>query len=133
MRSTPAGSPGTSGSGGRINVVLQNCFFAISDVLPRDEAITRIKETVAKTYAEHGTEVVQRELAAVDYAIDRLHQIEIPDQVTATYEPGPPVPATAREFVRTVTAEMIAGNGAASDRVRECLRRPGGNGRRRAT
>ena len=99
------------GLAGRINVVLQTCFFAISDVLPRDEAITRIKETVAKTYAEHGTDVVQRELAAVDYAIDGLHQIEIPDRVTATYEPGPPVPATAPEFVRTVTAEMIAGRG----------------------
>ena len=99
------------GLAGRINVVLQTCFFAISDVLPRDEAISRIKETVAKTYAEHGTDVVQRELAAVDYAIDGLHQIEIPDRVTATYEPGPPVPATAPEFVRTVTAEMIAGRG----------------------
>ncbi len=99
------------GLAGRINVVLQTCFFAISDVLPRDEAITKIKETVAKTYSEHGTDVVQRELAAVDHAIDGLHQIEIPDRVTATYEPGPSVPATAPEFVRTVTAEMIAGRG----------------------
>ena len=54
---------------------------------------------------------MQRELAAVDYAIDGLYQIEIPDRVTATYEPGPPVPPTAPEFVRTVIAEMIAGRG----------------------
>ncbi len=99
------------GLAGRINVVLQTCFFAISDVLPREEAITKIKESVAKTYAEHGTDVVQRELASVDYAIDGLHRIDIPDEVTATYEPGPPVPATAPEFVRTVTAEIIAGRG----------------------
>ncbi|MFZ0834371.1 MAG: pyruvate:ferredoxin (flavodoxin) oxidoreductase, partial [Mycobacterium sp.] len=99
------------GLAGRINVVLQTCFFAISDVLPRDKAIERIKEAVTKTYGEHGADVLNRELAAVDRALDGLHRIEVPALVTATYEPGPPVPATAPEFVRTVTAEMIAGRG----------------------
>ena len=99
------------GLAGRINVVLQTCFFAISEVLPRDKAIARIKEAVTKTYGEHGADVLNRELAAVDRALDGLHRVEVPDRVTATYEPGPPVPATAPEFVRTVTAEMIAGRG----------------------
>ena len=56
------------GLAGRINVVLQTCFFAISDVLPRDKAIARIKEAVTKTYGEHGADVLNRELAAVDHA-----------------------------------------------------------------
>ena len=100
------------GLAGRINVVLQTCFFAISDVLPRDEAIGRIKEAVAKTYAEHGARRrparTRRRWTARSTG---LHRVEIPDRVTATYEPGPPVPAIAPEFVRTVTAEMIAGRG----------------------
>jgi pyruvate-ferredoxin/flavodoxin oxidoreductase len=99
------------GLAGRVNVVLQTCFFVISDVLPREKAITRIKEAVAKTYAEYGAESVQRELAAVDHAVDGLHQVQVPDRATGGYEPGPVVPAAAPEFVRTVTAEMIAGRG----------------------
>jgi pyruvate-ferredoxin/flavodoxin oxidoreductase len=99
------------GLAGRINVVLQTCFFVISDVLPREKAITRIKETVAKTYAEYGAESVQREVAAVDHAVEGLHQVQVPDRATGGYEPGPVVPPTAPEFVRAVTAEMIAGRG----------------------
>jgi pyruvate-ferredoxin/flavodoxin oxidoreductase len=96
---------------GRINIVLQTCFFAISEVLPRDVALEQIKEAVAKTYAEHGEDVVRREVAAVDQAIDGLHRIDVPDRVTATHDPEPLIPDTAPEFVRTVTAEMIAGRG----------------------
>jgi len=99
------------GLAGRINVVLQTCFFAISDVLPRDKAIARIKEAVTKTYGARGEDVLNRELAAVDRALDGMHRVDVPDRVTSNYEPGPPVPATAPEFVRTVTAEMIAGRG----------------------
>ncbi|MGB5151296.1 MAG: pyruvate:ferredoxin (flavodoxin) oxidoreductase [Mycobacterium sp.] len=101
----------TVGLAGRINVVLQTCFFAISDVLPRDEALAKIKEAVAKTYADHGADVVARELAAVDQAIDGLHRIEIPDRVSTTRDPEPLIPDTAPKFVREVTAEMIAGRG----------------------
>ena len=99
------------GLAGRINVVLQTCFFAISGVLPRDEAIAKIKESIEKTYGRRGAEVVERNQAAADQALEGLHQIEVPEEVTATRELPPPVPAHASEFVRTVTAEMMAGRG----------------------
>jgi pyruvate-ferredoxin/flavodoxin oxidoreductase len=99
------------GLAGRINTVLQTCFFAISGVLPRDEAITKIKDAIAKTYGRRGEEVVQRNRAAVDRALEGLHRIEVPDRVTTTRELPPLVPAHAPEFVRTVTAEMMAGRG----------------------
>lgn len=99
------------GLAGRINVVLQTCFFAISGVLPQGTAINRIKDAVAKTYGDQGPDVVARELAAIDRALDGLHRIEIPDDVTTTREPAPLVPTGAQDFVRTVTAQMIAGRG----------------------
>ncbi|MBJ7338141.1 pyruvate:ferredoxin (flavodoxin) oxidoreductase [Mycolicibacterium sp.] len=100
-----------AGLAGRINVVLQTCFFAISNVLPQDRAIARIKQSVQKTYGERGAEVLAKELAAVDGAVAGLHRIEIPALVTSTRIPSPPVPDTAPDFVRTVTAEMMAGRG----------------------
>jgi pyruvate-ferredoxin/flavodoxin oxidoreductase len=96
---------------GRINVVLQTCFFAISDVLPHDRAIACIKESVRKTYANRGAEVLEKELAAVDGAVTGLHRIDVPALVTSTRVPAPTVPDSAPEFVRTVTAEMMAGRG----------------------
>ena len=83
------------GLAGRINIVLQTCFFAISGVLPRDEAIARIKEAIAKTYGRRGAEVVERNQAAVDRTLEGLHRIELPDRVTATRE-LPPLGARAR-------------------------------------
>jgi pyruvate-ferredoxin/flavodoxin oxidoreductase len=80
-------------------------------VLPRDEAIAKIKESIEKTYGRRGAEVVEKNQAAADQALEGLHQIEVPELVTATRELPPPVPAHASEFVRTVTAEMMAGRG----------------------
>ena len=99
------------GLAGRINVVLQTCFFAISGVMPRDEAIVRIKEAITKTYGKRGAEVVQRNHAAVDRAQEGLHRIDVPGRVTSTRELPAPVPAHAPEFVRTVIAEMMVGRG----------------------
>jgi len=99
------------GLGGRTNTVLQTCFFAISGVLPREEAIARIKAAVAKTYGRRGAEVVRRNDEAIDRALDALHRIEVPGRVTATRTPRPIVPEDAPEFVRTVTAQMMAGRG----------------------
>jgi pyruvate-ferredoxin/flavodoxin oxidoreductase len=99
------------GLAGRINVVLQTCFFAISGVLPREQAIERIKAAIAKTYGRRGPEVVKRNHAAVDRAVEGLHRVDVPKEVTATSELPPLVPAHASEFVRTVTAEMMAGRG----------------------
>jgi pyruvate-ferredoxin/flavodoxin oxidoreductase len=100
-----------AGLAGRTNTVLQTCFFAISGVLPRDEAVAKIKSAIAKTYGRRGAEVVQRNDAAVDRALAGLHRIEIPGRATSARELPPVVPAGAPEFVRTVTAAMMAGRG----------------------
>jgi pyruvate-ferredoxin/flavodoxin oxidoreductase len=100
-----------AGLGGRVNTVLQTCFFAISALLPREEAIERIKDSIEKTYRRRGQEVVDRNIRAVDSALENLHRIEIPGRVTSEREERPVVPADAPEFVRTVTATMMAGHG----------------------
>jgi pyruvate-ferredoxin/flavodoxin oxidoreductase len=100
-----------AGLAGRTNTVLQTCFFAISGVLPREEAIGKIKSAIAKTYGRRGAEVVARNHAAVDRALDGLHRIEVPGQVTSARELPAVVPAHAPEFVRNVTAAMMAGRG----------------------
>jgi len=100
-----------AGLAGRTNTVLQTCFFAISGVLPREEAIAKIKSAIAKTYGRRGAEVVARNHAAVDRTLDGLHRIEVPGRVTSARELPAMVPAGAPEFVRTVTAAMMAGHG----------------------
>ena len=100
-----------AGLAGRTNTVLQTCFFAISGVLEREEAIERIKASIAKTYGKRGAEVVKRNLAAVDHTLQDLHLVELPERVTSARELAPVVPAHAPEFVRTVTAAMMSGRG----------------------
>jgi len=99
------------GLAGRTNTILQTCFFAISGVLPREEAIGKIKAAITKTYGRRGAEVVERNLAAVDRTVQALHQIEVPGAATSSRELPAVVPAGAPEFVRTVTAAMMAGLG----------------------
>ncbi len=99
------------GLAGRTNTILQTCFFAISGILPRDQAIASIKAAIAKTYGRRGADVVERNQAAVDRALEGLHQIEVPGLVTSSRELPPVVPAHAPDFVRRVTAEMMAGRG----------------------
>ena len=93
-----------AGLGGRTNTVLQTCFFAISGVLAQDRAIQQIKAEITRTYSRRGPEVVERNLAAVDRALDGLHRVELPTTATATRQPSPLVPDSAPEFVRHVTA-----------------------------
>jgi pyruvate-ferredoxin/flavodoxin oxidoreductase len=100
-----------AGLAGRVNTILQTCFFAISGVLPGEEAITAIKASITKTYRRRGAEVVKRNHAAVDAAVAALHRVKVPGRVTASREVPPPVPAGAPEFVRTVTAAMMSGHG----------------------
>jgi len=100
-----------TGMGVRINTIMQTCFFAISGVLPRDEAINRIKEAIRKTYGKRGEAVVQKNFAAVDAALAHLHQVKVPEQVTGAADLPPVVPPEAPEFVQKVTAKMIAGEG----------------------
>jgi pyruvate-ferredoxin/flavodoxin oxidoreductase len=100
-----------AGLPGRTNTVLQTCFFALSGVLPRDDAIARIKEAIEHTYSRRGAEVVERNNAAVDSALAALHEVPVPGRVTAEHDIRPPVPDSAPEFVRLVTGEMLAGRG----------------------
>ena len=100
-----------AGLGGRVNTVLQTCFFAISGVMPREEAIKAIKAAIAKTYGRRGPEVVARNDAAVDASLAALHKVENPGRVTVTRTVPPVVPAHAPEFVQAVTAQMMAGRG----------------------
>nr|WP_201774661.1 pyruvate:ferredoxin (flavodoxin) oxidoreductase [Kiritimatiella glycovorans] len=97
--------------GARINTIMQTCFFAISGVLEREEAIDKIKGAIKKTYGKKGEEIVKKNFKAVDMALDNLHQIEVPDKVTSTREKPSVVPDSAPEFVRRVTAEIMAGRG----------------------
>ncbi|HEV7175456.1 MAG TPA: pyruvate:ferredoxin (flavodoxin) oxidoreductase [Solirubrobacteraceae bacterium] len=100
-----------AGLGRRTNTVLQTCFFAISGVLERDQAITAIKASIEKTYGKRGADVVKRNIEAVDRSLEALHRIAIPDEVSSRLEAPQLVPADAPEFVRTVTAAMMAGHG----------------------
>ncbi len=98
------------GLGPRVNTILQTCFFAISGVLPREEAITAIKHAISKAYAHKGGAVVEKNFAAVDAALAHLHQVAVPQKVTGD-DPPPLVPADAPAFVHNVTALMMAGRG----------------------
>lgn len=100
-----------AGLAGRTNTVLQTCFFAISGVLPREEAIAAIKAAITKTYGRRGADVVARNHAAVDRTLSALYRVEVPDRVSATRDLPPIVPAHAPQFVQTVTATMMAGRG----------------------
>ncbi len=95
-----------TGMGGRINTVMQTCFFAISNVLPREDAIARIKDAIKKTYGKRGEEVVKRNYAAVDQTLENLY--EIPAAGVSSTVPMPPVVSDkAPQFVREVTARMM--------------------------
>jgi pyruvate-ferredoxin/flavodoxin oxidoreductase len=100
-----------TGMGARINTIMQTCFFAISGVLPREEAIAAIKHTIEKTYGKRGESVVQKNFAAVDAALSHLHQVPVKGKITSAFDIRPPVPAAAPEFVQKVTAKIIAGEG----------------------
>jgi pyruvate-ferredoxin/flavodoxin oxidoreductase len=100
-----------AGLGSRINTVMQTCFFAISGVLPREEAIGKIKESIVKTYGRRGEAVVQRNFAAVDHTLEHLGEVKIPAAATSSKDIPPPVPAQAPEFVRNVLGRIIAGEG----------------------
>ncbi|HPI19685.1 MAG TPA: pyruvate:ferredoxin (flavodoxin) oxidoreductase [Candidatus Kapabacteria bacterium] len=100
-----------SGMGRRINTVMQVCFFAISGVLPREEAIKAIKDSIVKTYGKKGEEIVNMNLKAVDNTLANLFEVNYPNQVTSKYDIANPVPNEAPEFVKNVLGEIIAGRG----------------------
>jgi len=97
--------------GNRTNTIMQTCFFAISGVLPRDVAIERIKASIKKTYGKKGAEVVRKNFAAVEHTLSHLFKVEVPGVVTSEIELRETVSKATPEFVRRVTAEMMAGRG----------------------
>ncbi len=100
-----------AGMGKRINTIMQACFFALSGVLPRDEAITQIKKAIRKTYESKGQDVVDKNFAAVDAALDHLHKVDIPVEPSSDRALDAVVPASAPDFVREVTSMMMRGHG----------------------
>ncbi len=100
-----------TGMGARINTVMQTCFFYLSGILEQTEAVNKIKEAIKKTYGKKGDKIVQMNNAAVDQAIEHLHEIKVPAEATSKIKKPPIVPAEAPQFVRNLTAEIIAGRG----------------------
>ncbi len=97
--------------GARINTIMQTCFFAISGILPREEAIAAIKDAIKKTYGKKGDEIVKMNYAAVDGTLANLFEVKVPDKATSKIEMPPVVAPEAPQFVQEVTAEIMAGRG----------------------
>ena len=97
--------------GNRVNTVMQPCFFALSGVLPTEQAIGFIKAALEKTYAARGTAIVERNFAAIDASLAALHHVDLPATVTATVRREHRLPDDAPEFVKRVTAQLLAGDG----------------------
>ncbi len=100
-----------SGMGRRINTIMQTCHFAISGLLPRDEAIAAIKHAAEKTYGKKGQKIVELNFRAIDAALENLHEVAVPDVVSSTFERPPIVAANAPQFVQKITAPILAGKG----------------------
>jgi pyruvate-ferredoxin/flavodoxin oxidoreductase len=100
-----------TGMGKRINTIMQTCFFAISGVLPRDLAIEKIKSAAEKSYSKRGSAVVEANWRAIDETVANLHKVEVPAVATSTRTMPAAVPASAPEFVRRVTAEIMSNRG----------------------
>jgi len=97
--------------GRRINTIMQACFFALSRILPPEEALEAIKEAARETYSRAGPRIVEANLRAIDAAIEGLHRVEVPAAADSGFEKPPVVSPQAPEFVQRVTAELIAGRG----------------------
>ncbi len=100
-----------TGMGGRINTVMQTCFFAIAGILQRDEAIAKIKDSIRKTYGMKGEVIVQKNFQAIDQTLANLFEVTVPEMITSQIQRPLTVPAAAPEFVQQVTAKIIGGNG----------------------
>lgn len=100
-----------TGMGVRINTIMQTCFFAISNIFPKEQAIQLIKNSIKKTYGAKGDKIVQMNFAAVDQTLDNLFEVTVPNKITSRRQLQPAVSANAPAFVHEVTAKMIAGEG----------------------
>ena len=100
-----------AGIKGRINTVMQTCFFHLANVLPPEEAIAEIKNSIRKTYGKKGDDIVQVNLQAVDAAVSHLYEVKVPASVSSRTNLLKPVPNEAPDFVRNVLGKIIAGRG----------------------
>ncbi len=100
-----------TGMGSRMNTIMQACFFAISKVLPRDEAIEAIRASIRDTYGKKGEEIVQKNMKAVDETLAHLFEVKVPGAPTSTIEMPPPFSTSAPEFERDVLGAIYAGRG----------------------
>jgi len=100
-----------SGMGKRINTIMQTCFFSISGVLPKGEAIESIKQAVEKTYGKKGKQLIDLNYRAIDNALENLHEVVIPDKTSSNIDQSSKMPESASEFIKQVTSEIIAGRG----------------------
>ncbi|MGA2166565.1 MAG: pyruvate:ferredoxin (flavodoxin) oxidoreductase [Terracidiphilus sp.] len=100
-----------AGMGSRINTIMQTCFFAISGVLPREEAIEQIKKSIYKTYGKRGEAVVAKNYAAVDHALAHLEKVKLPEVASSEFDLIPPISSKAPEFVRNVLGQIAGGHG----------------------
>ncbi|MGA8730408.1 MAG: pyruvate:ferredoxin (flavodoxin) oxidoreductase, partial [Terracidiphilus sp.] len=100
-----------AGMGTRINTIMQTCFFAISGVLPREEAIEQIKKAIKKTYGKRGEAVVQKNFAAVDHALAHLEKVELPSSSSSEFDLVPSISGKAPQFVKDVLGQIAAGQG----------------------
>ncbi|HVR75022.1 MAG TPA: pyruvate:ferredoxin (flavodoxin) oxidoreductase, partial [Planctomycetota bacterium] len=100
-----------TGLGARINTIMQTCFFKISGIMPLEQAIAAVKDAVQKTYGKKGEEIVTRNFAAIDRALEGLQAVPLPESVDSQLDFVPPVPAGAPAFVREFTARIIQGQG----------------------
>jgi pyruvate-ferredoxin/flavodoxin oxidoreductase len=100
-----------TGMGGKVNTIMQTCFFALSNVLPRDQAIAAIKQAVQKTYGKRGQDVVDKNWTAIDETLKNLLEVAVPGEAKSDFDHRAPVASQAPEFVREVLAPMILGEG----------------------
>ena len=100
-----------TGMGVRINTIMQTCFFAISNIFPKEEAIAMIKDSIKKTYGAKGEKIVQMNFNAVDQTLAHLHEVKVQNEVTSKKQIESLIPDDAPEFIKEVTGRIIAGEG----------------------
>ncbi|MFA5805343.1 MAG: pyruvate:ferredoxin (flavodoxin) oxidoreductase [Melioribacteraceae bacterium] len=100
-----------TGMGSKVNTIMQTCFFAISGILPKDEAIEQIKKSIKKTYGAKGEEIVKQNFEAVDHTLENLFKIDVPAKVTSKIEIPAIVSEKAPDYVRNVLGKMMEGKG----------------------
>ncbi len=99
------------GLGARINMIMQTAFFIISGIIPKEDAVKSIKTEIKKTYMRKGKDIVNLNYEAVDKALQNIVEVPVPDKATSKVHMRPPVPEHAPEFVKNVTAKLLADNG----------------------